>query len=126
MIYGHVYGIVYNEKIVYVGVTTDPIKRRFSRHKSDAKNNDDSIVHRNMREKGIDNFTIKPIRILPKCLLRFAEMIYIVKYKTLYPLGLNTNFGGYGADAEDDILGFMRDAMEVISQDADIFNKIMK
>ena len=45
----------------YIGITTWGYKKRFTRHKSDAKRGDSRPLYASMRKHGVDNFTITPL-----------------------------------------------------------------
>lgn len=49
-----------NDK-VYVGITKNGVPKRFMRHKRDAINGSQSIIHRAMRKLGTDNFYVEVV-----------------------------------------------------------------
>lgn len=79
----------------YVGVTTRPLKERFSRHKSDARKGYPSPLYKAMRYFGFDCFVIKELaQASSKGELSRLEREFIAKLGTKAPRGYNVSSGG--------------------------------
>ena len=80
----------------YVGITIRSIDERWKAHQSEC--NDSSInspLKREMREYGVENFSIKEIgRANNSKQLKLLEVREIKKRNTVFPNGLNANEGG--------------------------------
>lgn len=87
-----IYGIVYKNKIVYVGQTTVGYKNRFKTHLKSAKKGK-TAIYCYMRKHGIENFDVVLLETCSPETLNEKEVEYIEKYQT-YDSGLNENFGG--------------------------------
>jgi len=85
-----------NNKI-YVGQTTQDLKKRWSCHKRDSKRHDYPLC-RAIKKYGIENFVIECVETLPKQSsieeLNNREIFWIKELSTLIPNGYNVREGG--------------------------------
>lgn len=93
---GYIYKICndINNK-VYVGQTTRTIEERFSEHCHSALKGSNFLIHKAMREYGINNFFVVEIEKCNDELLDDKEKYYINKYDSYYN-GYNSTPGGRG------------------------------
>lgn len=80
---GKIYGIYYEEKLIYIGSTIQTLKERFQKHKSDINRNKYPI-YQFMRENDLNKFEIKLIERFScsnRKELRKQEGYYQKKYK---------------------------------------------
>lgn len=105
---GYIYIIknTVNDK-VYIGQTTQTIERRWNQHISKSKDlSCNSILYKEIRRIGIENFSI---HMLEKCYdneLDNKEKYYINKYNS-YINGYNSTLGGFGGTKyklDDDVI----------------------
>ena len=90
-----IYGIKYEGKVVYVGRHNTPnYLERWKQHLYSCKKNEQTLLHKNMNEKGIDNFTVELISECDAKDVGLTEVKYIKEYNTLMPNGYNMRKGG--------------------------------
>lgn len=78
----------------YIGLTINPIQKRFYAHKNTALNGGGYYLHSAMRKYGVDNFSIKIIDTAENIsVLKEKEKYYIQKYNTFLN-GYNLTKGG--------------------------------
>lgn len=84
-----------NDKL-YVGQTTESIKRRFGRHRSHSKEekNSNIVIYRAFNKYGFDNFHIEVLEEVTETLLSEREQFWIKELNTLVPTGYNMLSGG--------------------------------
>jgi group I intron endonuclease len=87
---------------VYVGLTNETIKKRFSRHQNDARLGSNMILHAAMRKHGIENFTVEHVATAKTYdELVMLEKHYIQKFQSYIRTnkGYNCTLGGEGSDS---------------------------
>lgn len=92
-----IYGIKYQNKIIYVGQTIRSLKRRMSSYKHSIKNDKiKTYIVNHLRFYGLENheFSIIEQNINHKEKLNEREIFYIKFYNTFYPNGMNLTEGG--------------------------------
>ncbi len=83
-----------NDK-VYVGQTTQTIKKRWNGHKCDSKKRPSMLISRAIRKHGIENFTIEEIGGANNISeLNYQEWLLVHKHNSLHPNGYNMMEGG--------------------------------
>lgn len=96
-IYGHIYIITndINDR-VYIGKTTNTIKKRFERHYKDGKNcNNTFSIDYAMRKYGKNHFQVRELGKYPVSQLSEKEQ-YWIQYYNSYNKGYNLTLGGEG------------------------------
>lgn len=95
-------GIIYkvtnviNNKI-YIGQTTQSLKKRMCGHKYDLKNKSyNSLLHNAIKKYGWNAFIWEKIECVKKTDLNEKEMFYINELNTIKPNGYNLTLGGGG------------------------------
>lgn len=85
---------------VYVGITEQSLKTRWSRHLSDARNGSGFLLHRAIRKYGASAFTVDILARLDSREDAFwVETIAITAFNSLAPNGYNLTTGGDGPNA---------------------------
>ena len=83
-------------KMMYVGLTTDQLNKRFSHHRNHITAGTEShiMLEHFTKHHCVNNMKIKPIEVCigPK-LLRERERHWMRELNTLYPYGLNDRYG---------------------------------
>jgi group I intron endonuclease len=87
---GEIYGIVKDDKIVYVGQTIIGSNKRLKKHFNSAKNNTDSALYRAIRKYGPKKFGVIVLESCENNNLNTREMWHIKNQKT-YTDGYNEN-----------------------------------
>lgn len=98
MKYGYIYKIVnlVNNKM-YVGQTTQSIKRRFKKHISSSNGEDNTYIHNAIKKYGANKFVIYEIDSAKnQNELNNKEIYWIKKLNTKIPNGYNLTDGGDG------------------------------
>jgi len=90
-----IYAIKYEGRIVYIGRHNTPnYIERWKQHVYAHRMNKQTLLHKNMNEKGIDNFTVEKICECDAKDVGDIEIKYIKEYNTLMPHGYNMRKGG--------------------------------
>ncbi len=93
---GFIYLIRNNvNKKVYVGQTLNSPRRRFMRHKNDARNGEKTQLYYAMRKHGIEAFNMSILRVANEDEMDAMEMIEITRHDS-YTSGYNCTIGGGG------------------------------
>lgn len=101
------YNIVYKItcltcNIIYIGQTANPLNLRINLHRSKVKNdnpNNTTYEIKHFKKHGFTNIDIQIMEIVSEEKDRLLkEDLYILKHRSLYPYGLNTNLNFYKSD----------------------------
>lgn len=90
------------DRTIYIGVTKDSkgFIQRFEEHKNEARLGYDTLLHKRMREEGIENFrVVLMLHNIPDDRISFYERLWVKKYCTYYKdseYGCNMTYGGGG------------------------------
>ena len=88
--HGKIYKIVNSiDKLIYVGSTIQPLNRRFTGHKFDAKRYPNSKLYKHFAKLGVDHFEIILIKNYP-CNNKLELEIEEERYKIMLNAQLNT------------------------------------
>jgi len=100
-----IYGIKYEDKIVYVGRHNTPNHlERWKQHIKQSKRNASSLLHKKMVEYGVDKFSIEKICECDTKDVGDTEIRYIQEYNTLIPNGYNIQKGGASKNPQPKVL----------------------
>ena len=87
--HGKIYKIINSiDKLIYVGSTTQPLNRRFTGHKIDAKRSPNSKLYKHFAKLGVEHFEIKLIKNYP-CNNKLELEIEEERYKIMLNAQLN-------------------------------------
>lgn len=92
-----IYGVKYEEKVIYVGQTIRPLERRVSSYRAAVKSSKvKTYIINHLRCHGFESheFFVIESDISSKEELNEKEILYITSYNTLYPNGMNLTEGG--------------------------------
>ena len=88
---------IINDKL-YVGYTKN-LKRRWSLHKSKAKENPKTLIGRAIHKYGSDNFTMSVLEECDETIVSQRETFWISELRVTAPeIGYNITKGGEGGD----------------------------